>query len=349
MFRLLLVFPLCLAVATAFAVDPDPTNHLSQAKGSAHVLQNPGVPDAREGGETIEDAVPIFSLPFSDTGNTCDNINDYDEACPYTGSIAPDVVYAYTAPADMLVDIDLCASQYDTKVFVYCESPGNLTACNDDACANEWTPYASRLDAVPLFAGFTYYVVVDGYGADCGYYVLEIMESIVCTVECPPFGVPEGEPPLADYYEDHYNGGCGSIPPIFQPVWALDGDCATICGRSGWYWNNGDFRDTDWFEVVTTADEINFTAVGEYPIMMLVLQPNCDDLVILHILQLGPCEEGTITFDTLPYQLYWLWIGPQTFTGPVMEFDYVMTVCGILDNVIPTESASWGAVKSLYR
>ena len=67
-------------------------------KSDAHVLAHPA--SDRSGGETIADAVPIGSLPFSDTGATCDNVDDYDEACPY-GSTSPDVVYAFTPAADM--------------------------------------------------------------------------------------------------------------------------------------------------------------------------------------------------------------------------------------------------------
>jgi hypothetical protein len=46
-----------------------------------------------EGGETIDDATPIAGLPYTDTGDTSDNVNDYDEVCPFSGSTAPDVVY----------------------------------------------------------------------------------------------------------------------------------------------------------------------------------------------------------------------------------------------------------------
>jgi hypothetical protein len=49
--------------------------------------------DGREGGENLDSAVPEPGLPFTDTGATCDNFNDYDEVCPFTGSTSPDVVY----------------------------------------------------------------------------------------------------------------------------------------------------------------------------------------------------------------------------------------------------------------
>ena len=41
-----------------------------------------------EGGETIADAVEV-PFPFTDTGATCDNIDDYDEVCPYADSNSP--------------------------------------------------------------------------------------------------------------------------------------------------------------------------------------------------------------------------------------------------------------------
>ena len=61
-------------------------------KSDSHILANK-TSDDREGGETIEDALPITNVPFYDTGATCDNINDYDRACPYF-SLSPDVIYS---------------------------------------------------------------------------------------------------------------------------------------------------------------------------------------------------------------------------------------------------------------
>lgn len=38
---------------------------------------------------------------------------------------APDVVYAYTPPADVAVDISTCGSLFDTKIFLF-DDPSNL-------------------------------------------------------------------------------------------------------------------------------------------------------------------------------------------------------------------------------
>ena len=140
--------------------------------------ENPGTPDGREGGETIAGAVAIHSVPYTDTGNTCDNVDDYDEVCDYPDSNSPDVVYAYVPNLDGVINIDLCYSSYDTKLYVYEGSytPGNPHACNDDywGGSGDCLEYSSFLPSVPVVAGTTYFIVVDGYDGDCGDYQIDV-------------------------------------------------------------------------------------------------------------------------------------------------------------------------------
>jgi hypothetical protein len=142
-------------------------------------------PSIDVGGETIATCTVISSLPYCDVGNTCNFANDYDEICPYTGSIARDVVYCFTPADTICIDISLCNNNtnYDTKLYVYEGSytPGNPYACNDDACPN----YVSEILGLQLTASAIYYIVIDGYGSDCGDYGLDIQE-----VECPPPPAP---------------------------------------------------------------------------------------------------------------------------------------------------------------
>ena len=49
-----------------------------------------------QGGEDIETATVIHSLPISLSGSTIGGVNSYDEECPYTGSTSSDVVYSIT-------------------------------------------------------------------------------------------------------------------------------------------------------------------------------------------------------------------------------------------------------------
>jgi len=123
------------------------------------------------GGEDIATATAIGALPYADSDDTTLFVDNYDEVCPYGPHTTPDAVYAYAAGADGGIDISLCGSSYDTKLFVYenVATPGAPHACNDDACSLQ-----SELLGVPVTAGNTYYIVVDGYSGATGVYTLAV-------------------------------------------------------------------------------------------------------------------------------------------------------------------------------
>ncbi len=273
----------------------------------------------QEGGETCDDAYSISSLPFYATGYTCDNVDDYDEACPYT-STSPDVVYSYTPGSDQTINIDLYGSYYDTKVYVYedaCVPP--YYACNDDY----YPDYTSAIMGLDIYAGHTYYIVIDGYGGNCGDYVLAIEEYTPCDVVCPPGGIAEQEPICEENWEDIWNGGCNSSPYVFEDVNCGD----TICGTSGTYLYYGsNYRDTDWFRVVlTTPATLSWKAVGEFPILIFIIDAgseNCVDYTILGNTTANPCDTAFLSFD-VPAGVYWLWVGPSVFEGIDCGVEYV--------------------------
>jgi len=192
------LFTIMMTLCLAFSVSAFETNQFQiKPKTNRHVGAQPGTPDGREGGETIGTAFPINNLPFLDTGNTCDNLNDYEEACPWS-SLSPDVVYSFTAGFTGGIDIDLCGSLYDTKVFVYEGeyTPGFPLACNDDFYYSDpCGTYVSFLENIPVTAGQIYYIVVDGYAGDCGDYFLGISEYRTDPVHLwsQSFGDPENQ------------------------------------------------------------------------------------------------------------------------------------------------------------
>jgi len=134
-------------------------------KPDSHIGTNPAR-DGREGGETIADAIFIPEPWFQDTGATCDNIDDYDEICPYPGSTSPDVVYSLEYYGCVYLAVDLYGSSYDTKVYIY-DDQMNVLACNDDY----YSDFTSRVELYGDYTGIIY-IVVDGYGGDCGEYVM---------------------------------------------------------------------------------------------------------------------------------------------------------------------------------
>ncbi len=206
----------------------------------------------KQGGEDVGTATVIAALPIYDLGTTAGYVDDYDEVCPYSGSTSPDVVYSYTPGADIVVDIVLCESGYDTKLYLYenTVTPGAPFACNDDACPG----YRSALYELQLYGGNTYYIVIDGYGGDYGDYVLDMYEYVEPDpFECPPGAIAENEA-----CGDDTNGGCNMATPAFEAVNCGD----TICGTA---WADGGSRDTDWYELTLYAQiDLTITASANF-------------------------------------------------------------------------------------
>jgi len=344
-----------LLITTAFAsialaIDPLP------GKTNEHIGANPAA-DSREGGETIYDAMPITSLPFADTGATCDNQDDYDEACPYSISTSPDVVYSLVGAGEELVKLDLCGSSYDTKIYAY-DSGLNLVACNDDFYFDDdCGVYVSYAEIEFLIPDETYYIVVDGYGGDCGEYALTVEFCPLpppCDFVCPDEALLEGEPDLVPGYVDNHNGGCESDPPVFQDLFAPPGtDELIICGDTGWWTTAGIWlRDTDWYRVIATGYLITWSAYAYHATMdyAVIYHDDCDDVSTLPNV-IGPCYNQVATIPTAPGEIVYLRVAPDDPEPPACSLDYnhyMMWLSGV-SSVTPVEHSSWGAVKSLYR
>ena len=316
------------------------------------VPSDPGIPDGREGGETAEDAFVIAALPFSDTGNTSDNINDYDEVCPYTGSLSPDVVYVWTAAMDGAIDIDMCESGYDTKLYIYenAVTPGDPYACNDDADCD--LAYRSALLGVPVTGGNSYYIVVDGYGSDMGDYIFTMNECPPPPppgLDCPAGGVLEGEPVLEAGYVDHYNGGCNSNPYVFQVM-----NFPVLCGKSGWYPTyDSKFRDTDWFPVIADPNGyITASCVAVFDCYLSVLLPvDCNNYQIVYEIICQHEIPGTLEFAHPTGTEVWFRVSPVGLSGFVGEFDYILELSGISywGDKSAIDDVSWGEVKKMFK
>lgn len=178
-----------------------------------------------QGGEDCVSAAVIASLPFTDSSSTVDANDDYDYSggfsCPWA-STSPDVVYQYLPMADELVDIKLCNSYYDTKLLVYeafCNND-HIYDCDDDACGY-FQGYTSQILDLNLYAGSTYYFVVDGYGGDEGSYRIEV-----------DYAVPR---PLNDDCVDAAEISCGATN-VYVDLTDATLDCHNICSYPEvWY------------------------------------------------------------------------------------------------------------------
>lgn len=335
----------------ALAVTP---NNVAPEKNT--VVNAVNIPDGRVGGEDIATATVIGALPFMDAGNTCVFVNDYDEICPFSGSTSPDCVYSFTPAVDVIVDMFLCMSVYDTKIYVYenTYTPTAPYACVDDnsACGDYNTyNYQSWIQEITLYAGNTYYIVVDGYGGDCGDYILEVYEVEECVVECPAGALLEGEVDCYDGYVDMTNAGCNEMPYNFTTV-----DCSNetivLCGTSGVYDFQGlSYRDTDWY--MLTLDEAATVTVGveaEFDVLcgFLDYTAGCPVSAFYSPYITGSkCTYYTTTV-TLPAGQTPLFVSTLDWGAWECGSDYYITIDGY-ECTSPVEESSWGSIKALYR
>ncbi|MBU0508998.1 hypothetical protein KKH27_09215, partial [bacterium] len=93
------------------------------------------------------------------------------------------VVYAYPPASSGLVEIDLAMSQFSTRIYVYENSRENLFACDNDGGPGG----RAYITGMTMYAGNTYYIVVEGDWELHGTYVLDILEPTVGRC-CTPTG-----------------------------------------------------------------------------------------------------------------------------------------------------------------
>ncbi len=345
---------LAVLLVVAISVCAIATTNVMPEKQS--VVSGVNIPDGRVGGETIATATVIPGLPYTDAGNTCVFVDDYDEVCPYSGSTSPDCVYAFTPAVDVTVDMFLCMSSYDTKIYVYegMETPGAPYACNDDNgdCSNFNTYlYQSWLSEITLFAGNTYYIVIDGYGGGCGDYIFDMYEVEECVVECPTGALDEGEVDCYTNYEDMYNGGCNSSPEVYSMV-DCSNDQIVICGTSGVFDYNGvSYRDTDWYmltldepQTVTIGVEAEFGALFGF----VDITAGCANAAFYSSMTTPKCTYATVTY-TLPAGQTPVFVSTDAWDlGYTCGSVYYLTIDGY-QCTNPVEETTWGSIKALYR
>ncbi len=124
---------------------PEPGNHLD------------------EGGDNCASAVVISSLPYMDTGYTCDNSNQ-------CGSESADVFYRYTVPGGgQELEISLCQSTYDTYLRVWSSCCVSQIDYDDDWCGGGAGSQITR-----FFNAGDIWIQVEGWSSNCGNYQLDV-------------------------------------------------------------------------------------------------------------------------------------------------------------------------------
>ncbi|MBC8526453.1 MAG: T9SS type A sorting domain-containing protein [Candidatus Cloacimonetes bacterium] len=274
---------------------------------------------SRQIGDNCATPIPVTlpaDLPYGDyLQTTCGRDYNYDATCLGIYDEGEDIIYEVTVISEVTVDITM-------DPLVFSDLLGTGLAI-DDVCppgepclAYDTGPLGIRyLNAVALVPG-TYYIMVDSGPPEWMHCIEHFNLTIEETcVECPGWGIPEGEPCLVDGDVDNFNGGCNSVPPVFSTI-----SCGeTICGTASTFITGVlTYRDTDWYQVVLNEQcELTWTAIAEFELLIFILDAgseDCLDFVLLGWDTGMPCEEVTVSATVTP-GAYWLWIGPSVFTG----------------------------------
>ncbi len=114
-------------------------------------------------------------------GEQCANAVPIEAGVSYTGAttfLAPQVWYAFTPDESGVFAISLADSAFDTTLTVFDTCDGESLAFNDD----DGFLMTSEL-TMPLEAGVTYYILIDGFWGDSGNYILRVESSMAAPGE----------------------------------------------------------------------------------------------------------------------------------------------------------------------
>jgi len=193
-----------------------------------HTCANPGPGEACNNPFVIDMSawVPGGADTYTDSGDTTTAINNYDYSDYGCGSTMTtgEYVYSFTPPIEMDFEIDLCGSAYDTKLVITDNCPSSVTECyyNDDdsgGCSPQ-----SAIHCQTYQAGVTYYIFVEGYGANVGAYTLNIVECGSAAPTPTPTETPTPAP----------GANCGNAIVVDQAAFPY-ADTNTNCGSTDDY------------------------------------------------------------------------------------------------------------------
>lgn len=150
-------------------IDPCAAMNWGSAMDFTLFIQNGGVDCSSVEGNSIETAIEIPSLPYTDTGSTA--VCYISESDIYN---SPDVFYRYILDGQEMVNVSLCNSDFDTYLAVY-NSDFDPIFFNDDGtnCSPNSEIIFSTVDLD------TIYFSVEGWGNESGDYIINVEEDFV--------------------------------------------------------------------------------------------------------------------------------------------------------------------------
>lgn len=349
-FVTLLAVVALLAVSANAAPFETSSDHIQ--KFSTHDPR-PYPPAGDAGGEDFGTSVDMVALPFSDSGDLWAYADDID----FGYGTSPDVVYHYTPAADGCISVDLCASQYDSMLWIV-DAAMNIVAWNDDGI--DCDAFQSQISWMYVYSGVLYYYVIDGYGGSAGPYDIQVFErDCPPPPECPMGAILEGEG-CADPYDDEFNSGCNGALQNFSDIGCGAGQ-VVVCGTISNFYTSagGAARDTDWYRLVDLPAGVTTLTVSSYyessgSLYYILVEPGCVASIPAGI-HTGSRELGVLSYDVDTALGEWVIFQSKahfdgtwyTCTDPE-SWPYVMTIDGY-ECPTAADTDTWGGVKNLFK
>lgn len=177
-------------------------------------------------GDSIADPIMATGIQYNDTSSTENCYSDQ------IGNASNDVFYMLiTDPCATSIDVSLCGSSYDTYLRIL-DAQGGTIATNDDACG-----VGSEILGQAVAGGDTVLIVVEGFGANNGAYVLSITQNLStpsATISypsatyCPSAGLA-----MATITGD--TGGTFAASPAGLTINAMTGEIDPLVSTPGMY------------------------------------------------------------------------------------------------------------------
>ncbi len=300
--------------------------------------------------DLCNDAIGPLAVPSSTLGTTIGATTDTDVIeCDGAIITSPGVWYTVIGTGNTMT-ASICGGSIDVndeaKITVYCGDcdtglfcAGAFTNFDFDGCATSPTEVSWC-----SIAGEEYRILVHGFGGNEFDFDLLLSDDMTpcdnpplcepCTFDCSdPNAIPEGEPTCADEYNDTFNGGCNSDPPVFSDIACGE----KICGESGTFIFTDpvdgplSFRDTDWYRLVLTEPRrVTVSIEAGFEALIGIIDTGgvdaCPDPVaFLESDVIDGCVLGSISADLEPGTWY-IFAAPAVFEGVACGTQYELEV-----------------------
>jgi hypothetical protein len=225
-------------------------------------------------GDSCADAINIPAIPYCTEGTTWWSADNYMPPCGFIAG-GRDRVYKIRLTYSEQVTISLCGSYFDTILHIWMDCPdagGQLICCNNDFQC-DINGLQSCCPNVILQAYTTYYIIVDGNGANAaGHYILNITQGSTCpSAHCP------GIPPPNDLCQNAL-----LLPPGATPQWVSGWTIGATLDNTSVCAGESQVAPGVWYKIIGTGNTMTVTTCDpytDYDTKITVFCGSCEDLI----------------------------------------------------------------------